>query len=766
MDGEPGFGDLLQESRLAAGLTQEELADRSGLSVRAIGDLERGRSRHPHRKSVELLVSALGLAPDRGARLHRASRPAIRFDEPVPASDISTVTIRTPAQLPADLPDFTGRAEVVGGLCELLTPQGTGSNRSVAVVTIAGAGGAGKTALAVHIGHRLRAEFPDGQLYLTLHGVDQRPMNTETALGRLLRGLGVADAAVPTGQEERAALYRTLLADRRVLVLLDNAHDAAQVRPLLPGGSGCRVLVTSRSPLPDLVGARLVRLDLLDQADSRTLFTRILGGGRAEAQPQQTTDVLRMCAGLPLAIRIAASRLAARPAWSVGMLADRLADQRGRLDELTVGDLGVRASFTVSYANLATGSGEPGREAARAFRMLGLAEGPNLTLSAAAALLGRSIGQVERQLETLLDAHLLESDAPGRYRAHDLLRLYAAELVAIEDPQAQRQIAVDRLLTWYLHTAAAAAAVLNPNRSHPSLPPLPAGHPALRFTSYDDALGWLDAEHTNLVAAVDQAADSGRWEIAWKLPIELWDLFSLRGLWSDCIATYRTGIAAADKLGDPGAEAWLLNNLSGAYHHDGQPNAALDCLLRALEVNRLRGDRKVEGTNLYNLAVAYFDLNRFAEARDAMHQAQRIHHEIGYRYGESMALRSLGEFDLELADEEAGIGYLLQALAMHREIGDDFIVGVALVSLCECYLGLGQPDQAELYAREAVAVDERIGHRLGQAEALMCLGTSLHDAGKFGAAAENWSAAADIFEQLGDGTAALVRARLAELDLT
>ena len=320
------------------------------------------------------------------------------------------------------------------------------------VSLVAGAGGLGKTTLAVHAAHRLRAQFPDGQLYVSLLGASGQPASAPDVLARFLRELGVDGAQIPVSEEERAALFRTRLSGRRMLIVLDDARDAAQVRPLLPGSASCGVLVTSRKRLPDLAGVRLVDLDVLDDDEARALLIRIVGAERLEAEPEATTQVLAACAGLPLAIRIAGARLASRTSWTIQTLAGRLADERRRIDELKVGDLAVRACFQVSFASLPP-AGPGGVDPARAFRLLGLWQGPSIGLPAAAALLGEPEDDVADALEVLVDANLLQSPAADRYRFHDLLRVYAAEQAgAAGDHSKTGDAAVRRVLTWYLHT--------------------------------------------------------------------------------------------------------------------------------------------------------------------------------------------------------------------------------------------------------------------------------------------------------------------------
>ena len=331
-----------------------------------------------------------------------------------------------PAQLPVDVADFTGREDQVGFLAGLL-PGGGGESGAVRIALVHGQGGLGKTALAVHAAHWVRGRFPGGQLYADLLGGTPGPLPPADVLARFLRDLGVDGRQVPVGEEERAALYRTRLAGRQMLIVLDNARDAAQVRPLLPGTASCAVLVTTRSRMPDLAGATLVDLGVLGDGDALALFTRIVGAERVTAEPEATAEVLLACAGLPLAIRICAARLASRAAWTIRTMADRLRREHRLLDELQAGDLAVRASFQVSFATLPA-AGQPGEVApADAFRLLGLWQGASISAAAAGALFGASEYAAADALEVLVDAHLLESGGPDRYQFHDLLRVYAAE---------------------------------------------------------------------------------------------------------------------------------------------------------------------------------------------------------------------------------------------------------------------------------------------------------------------------------------------------
>jgi DNA-binding SARP family transcriptional activator len=679
--------------------------------------------------------------------LPRAEAPA-QIAEPArePAPPASP-----PSQLPADIPDFTGRGESVKHLCDLLAdvPDDDDGSGAVVVSLVAGAGGLGKTTLAVHAAHRLRARFPDGQLYVSLHGASDQPAATADVLARFLRDLGVAGAQIPVSEEERAALYRTRLAGRRVLIVLDDARDAAQVRSLLPGTASCGVLVTSRNRLPDLAGGRLVDLDELDEDEARALLVRIVGAARLEAEPDATAQVLAACAGLPLAIRIAGARLATRTGWTIQTLARRLADEHRRIDEFKVGDLAVRACFQVSFGSLpAAGAG--GVEPARAFRMLGLWQGPSISLPAAAALLGEAEDSVADALEILVDAHLLQSPAGERYRFHDLLRVYAAERADAEEPQEDRDAAIGRVLTWYLHAAAAADRLIAPHRDQVQLDPLPPScQPPPPFADIESALDWCEAERPNLVAGTRHAAAAGLDDVAWKLPVVADGFLYRRSHWADCIATHHIALDAARRIGDRKAEAWVLNNLGMAFG-DQRMDEAIGCFEQALAIRREIGDRRGEAQAANNLAYTYQNLRRFEEAVGPLLHALDVQRQVGHRYGEASTLCNLGEVYLELGRVADAIGCTQDALTIAREIGSRRVEAYAKYNLGRAYLGLGRDHEAVGFHQEALAMHRAVGNRHGEAQGLKHLGSAQRHAGRLGDARESWVRAQSIFRDLGD----------------
>ena len=663
----------------------------------------------------------------------------------------------SPEQLPADVADFTGREEQVKRLCDLLVAAGPGASSdpgAVRIAVVAGAGGLGKTSLAVHAAHRVRRKFGDGQLYVDLLGATPNPLTAEDVLARFLRDLGVDGRDIPVDEAERAARYRTALARRRMLVVLDNARDAAQVRPLLPGTASSAVLVTTRSRMPDLASTKLVDLNVLDEDEALKLFTKVVGEERPAAEPEATAELLDACAGLPLAIRICAARLATRSGWTIRAMADRLRDQHRRLDEMRAGDLAVRASFQVSFASLPASTDKQSIDPARAFCLLGLWQGSSISSTAAGALFGVPEYSAEDALEVLVDTHLLESVAPDRYRFHDLLRVYAYERAMADLAADERDAAVGGLLSWYMRTVDAAATAVAPHRYNI---PLDASTdddvPPPSFATSEEALAWYDDERANLVAATRQAAGSRLHEIAWRLPAPLFQLFSSRGNWAEGIATNRIALESARQAGSRQGEAWILNNLGDALgftrHSEG-----IDCLERSLAIRREIGDRMGEAQAANNLADAYHWLGRTDEALELYRRALELNRTVGYRLGEGIALVNLGWLLVDLGRAEEAIDYLPQARRAFAEI--DYVdgAGYALHILGRCYLSLRRDAEALSCLQEALTSHRASGNRRRQAATLTSLGTAQSRVGLVTEARESWAQAVAIFTELGDSAEA------------
>jgi DNA-binding SARP family transcriptional activator len=805
----------LEESRLAALELRIEADIRCGLHAQLVPELRRLLSDQPLREALwSLLIRALGgagrhaealaaygqarqvisdeLGVDPGPELQRLYEAMLTADRipqprppaaqarspgssaggsPVPGTAAPDGAARTgrpasrrvPAQLPADVPDFTGRLRHLERLRTLVSDARSRDNPAMTVAVVAGAPGLGKSALAVHAAHSLRQEFPDGQLYVSLLGGSEQPVPPDEALARFLRDLGVDGARVPVEAEERAAMYRTRLAERQMLTVLDDARDAAQVRPLLPGTGTCAVIVTSRHRLSDLVGSQLVDLDVLDDAEAAELLTRIIGADRAEAEPGAVHDVLAICAGLPLAIRIAGARLNARRYWSVRTLADRLVDQRRRMDELAAGDLDVRAAFQVSFDALQRPVSRSSIDPARVFRLLGVWQGPSIGLRAAAALIGEPEDPVADALEVLVDANLLDSPAPDRYQLHDLLRAYAAERAEADEAPKAIEDAVRRVLSWYLRTADAAAAAAAPYLDRVPLEPAEPGVAPMAFAGPEQALGWCDQERANLVAATRQAAAHGLHDIAWKLPAAMKVCLDRLGYRTEWLATHRIALASARELGDKAAQAWVLTNLGMVL---GQQRAedAVGYFEQALAIYRESGDQRYQAQVANNLAFCYLVLGRHEEAVTALLGALELQRAVGRRYGEGVALCNLGEAYLELGRHDEAIAASQEALDIAREVGSVRDEGYALHNLGRAHLELGRlADAADLF-EQALAIHRAAGERFGEAQDLQRIGAARAGAGQVAEARDAWTRARTLFETLGEDTqAAELGARLGKL---
>jgi DNA-binding SARP family transcriptional activator len=694
------------------------------------------------------------------------------FDEPrapgaredAEPAEAPAPSIARPAQLPADIGDFTGRETHVDHLCELLLAGNAGSSPgAVRVAVVNGAAGLGKTTLAVHAAHQVSARFPDGQLYVDLLGASPQAASPGEVLARFLRELGVEGDKVPARDDERAALYRTTLTGRRVLILLDNAKDAAQVRPLLPGTSSCAVLVTTRNRTSDLASTRFFDLNVLEDTEALALFSRIVGEERAAAEPDATAEVLVACAGLPLAVRICAARLAARRQWKIATLAGRLRNQHKRLDEMKTGDLAVRASFQVSYDSLrAVGRGT---DPARTFRLLGLWQGTSISLPAAAALVGESEDDVADALEALVDVNLLESPSADRYRFHDLLRVYATERAEAEDSAAAREEAVARVLRWYLDTAEAGADAVSPSRYRvPRDAREPSGYAVLGFSSLGEALAWYDDERANVVFATRQAAAVGLHDIAWRIPAILTPVFYRWGNWADCVTTSRVGLESARLAGDRVGEAWTLSQLGFALAQL-RAEEAFGHLEQALTIRRELGDTRGEAQTAIGLAEGY--LNVHGPGEDALRYMQlavELLRPAGATSMRAVALNNLGEVYRGLGDLEAAKECYIQARDICREIGGGHVEGHALNNLGEVYQLQHRLDDAVASYEEALHKHRAAGLLFGQAMTLKHLGEARAEMRDKSRARASLAEALKIFQQIDDqAEAAETTALLASL---
>jgi len=655
-----------------------------------------------------------------------------------------------PAQLPADVADFTGRGDQVRRLSDLLVATPRGDKGVVRVALVAGYGGLGKTSLAIHVAHRIRGGFPDGQLYVDLLGSTANPIPPGEVLGRFMSDLGIRGREIPIDEAGRAARYRTALAGRRVLMVLDSARDAAQVRPLLPGDSSCVVLITSRSRMPDLASTKRVDIDVLEDDDAFALFSSSIGSDRAVAEPEATAEVLDACGGLPLAIRICAARLASRSGWTIRTMADRLRDEHRRLDELAVGDLAVRASFEVSFASLPTPTSRRSIDAAQAFRALGLWQGPTISTLAAAALFGAAEDEASDALETLIDANLLECISPDQYKFHDLIRVYASERATDDIPESDRQAAITRLLSWYMCTADAAATAVTPYRYNIPLESFGPDAPApLGFTGAEDALAWYDGERYNVVNAVRLATSAQLHEVAWRISASLFVIFNSRGDWANAIAIYRIGLDSARVVRNRHGEAWLLNNLGRTLGISGDV-AGLDYLQQSLEIRREIGDQRGEAQSANNLADLMPRFGMADEGIQMLYSTRELNRALNDRYGEAIALGNIGDALLGLGRAEEALDWLRQSSTMLAEFKDLDLIGYAASGAGRCYLSLGRHDEAVQSFLDALANHQASDNRQRQALTLRFLGRAQASAERLAQARDSFLESAAIYARLGD----------------
>lgn len=656
-----------------------------------------------------------------------------------------------PAQLPADLVDFTGRAGQAKRLADLLTAQPRDNPHALVIAAVTGAGGIGKTALAVHVAQQVAEYFPDGQLYVDLRGTGPAARVPGDVLHDFLRDLAPVLDPLPLDEAALAARYRSLLAGRRVLVVLDNAQDAAQVRALLPGASGCAVMITSRGRLAGLAGATTIHLDVLDDDEARALFTAIVGVERCDAEPRATAAVLACCAGLPLAVRVAAARLGSRPAWDVATLAARLADERNRLDELQAEDVAVRASLEVSYRDL----GHAGQ--ARVFRLLGLFGGSDIGLPAVAALVGLPAGDTAQALEPLVDVNLVQAPAPDRYRLHDLVRVLASELATAEEPPEQRRAAAVRLARWCLGALADVDLIIAPHRRRPPFARQDTDPPGPVVDSTESALAWCEAERETILAATRLVAAHDLHELTWHLPAYAQSYYSLRALWSDWLTTNELGLRSVRLLGDRAAEAYLLTGRGEALGRTHQLTAAQRCFATSLEIRREIGDVAGELSTLIGLGVLAEQQGDYRRAightTDALAVARSIHD----RSAESYALANIGVYEDHLGNTDAAIARHRQSLVLFRELGNVSGEGLALLNIAEAHLHADRHDTALGQLREALPVIRDGGDRYDEAMATTHIGRILADLGRTAEARDHLLTALAMWGTVDEAEAERVR---------
>ncbi|WP_336207159.1 AfsR/SARP family transcriptional regulator [Nonomuraea sp. LPB2021202275-12-8] len=772
------IGRSLEELRLTAIEDRIETCLRLGKLDGLLAELMTLTSEHPHRPR---LTSALmrelhrtgrtseALETYRGARewmreelgldppeqLQQLHQDLLR-DGPTSMTSAGWNALPVPRELPGDLPTFTGR---LAELKQLISPV------HAAIVAIDGMAGIGKTALAVHAGHRLADRFPDGQVFIDLHGFTRgvRQVEPDHALDRVLRALGIPGAQIPRELDARAACFRTRLADKRMLLVLDNALDEEQVQPLLPGAPGCLVLITSRRTLSGIDGGQQLSLDILPALDASTLFTRIAG---RDNPPDVVKEIVELCGRMPLAIRIAAARLRARPSWTARYLATRLHDERHRLAELNTGSRSFSTAVDLSYDHLGT-------DQQRLYRLLGLHPGPDCDTLAAAALTQASKQEVERLLDDLTGCHLLHEPSPGRFRFHDLIRAHAADTAQRLETDASRRIALKSLFDHYTEAAAAAVAVVSDSS----------------LKEPQQAAEWLDSEIANLLAVAGNAAENDSPVHTMRLSAILHDYLHTHARYAEAHALHTQALDAARSLGHRAYEAIALRDLGDTEYGHTHYEPALSHFNEALHIARDIGHRAVQAKALIGLGHVRRRQCRHRAAADSYGEALQIARRIGDRTGEFTAVRGLGnihymegEYEsaaerfrqvLQLArlagnrtGELAGLNSIAhvfrrqrryelatehfhQAIDLARAIGEPASELNALHGLGHTNLAQGLHRQAIDHLQHALRVAKLIGDRNGELEALHGLADTVRATGHLDLALSRHLAALDLARSLG-----------------
>jgi DNA-binding SARP family transcriptional activator/Tfp pilus assembly protein PilF len=722
--------------------------DRCGRQAEALSCYESVRAR---------IADELGVDP--GPELQRIHGDLLAGRAPAPVLGARRRPV--PQQLPADLDVFAGRIAALKELDTRLRGERESRPVGTALAVVHGAAGVGKTSLVVHWAHQIREHFSDGQLYVGLRGYGAgSAMEPAEAIRGFLDALGVPPQQVPSDDTAQAALYRSLLAGKRVLVVLDNARDAEQARPLLPGSPGCLVVVTSRHQLPGLIaeGAHSIMLDLPSSGDAHQLLAWRLGEDRLAAEPEAADEIIDRCGRLPLALAIVAARAAANPSFPLGALAAQLRDDAGNLDAFATGDPGseLRTVFSWSYDALSGG-------AATLFRLLALHPGPDLTPAPAASLAGIPVRQARMLLAELALAHLVDEVVPGRYAFHDLLFAYAAELAHAHHPDRERRAARHRMLDHYLHTAHTASQLI----STPGDPVIPApaedGVTPESLCDLERALAWLTAECPVLLAMIQLAASTGfgthSWQLAWCITAYL----NRRGHWPALASVQRIALSAARRQDDLGGQARSHLGLGYAYGKMGRLDEAHRQLRSALDLCTQLGIRAMQAHVHNTIANLLDEQGCPAEALRHGHQSLALYREAGHQRGAAAALASVGWYHCQLGNFQQALNCCEQALGQFRELGNLYGQAAAWDTVGYAHQQLCANEQASDCYRSALDLIRKTGGRLIEAQILAHIGDNHQAVGDHAAADAAWRDALVILDDLGYSDTSQLRAKLDSL---
>src|SRR5262245_13412774 len=715
------------------------------MSVRAIRDLERGQVDRPRRSSIAVLADALALTDAERAAVEQAVLDADGRGDGRPQASSLPAARTTPSQLPPDIGDFTGRDAVLASFCSRLRSRTRGST-AVMLMAVVGKAGVGKTTLAVHAAHRLRSQLPDAQLYVNLRGAEAQALDPGDVLSGFLRALGVESRSIPDDVEERAGLYRSLMADLRALVVLDNAADEAQVRPLLPAGARNVVIVTSRSRLACLPPAEVADLDVFSAEHALELLGKIVGADRLAREPVAAATILAMCGGLPLALRIVGARLAGRPHWRLQRLADRLNAEHRRLDELAAGDLEVRASVALSYRGLAAVE-------RRAFRFLGLLDVPDFAPWMLSALLDVPALEAEDIAESLADAQLLDAvgeDAFGqiRYRFHDLLRLFARERLAVEDVPAARRAALERTLRTYFTTAQ------NSVRQLRLRPPDLDDQTVLAPTDGAETLAgsyqWLAAEHTGLVLSLDQAWREGLGRLGEELARRLADFFEVHACWDEWERTYQVALRAARLARDRRAEASLLCGLGDLRRFQDRSAESIGYFTHSRDIFSELHDRSGEIDSLIGLARAYRRQGRLDESASSFEESIELCRRLRQPDREAKAMLFFAKVRRQQGRSRDALKLLEGCRDLFYSVGSDGYAAYSDLMIGILCHELGELGRAADHLERALGFAQTLGDPRWEAYAHLYLGMIARGRGSQQEARQRLEQALALFEKAGE----------------
>jgi tetratricopeptide (TPR) repeat protein/DNA-binding XRE family transcriptional regulator len=735
------FGGLLRQLRADAHLTQQELADRSGVAARTISDLERGKATVPQMGTLQGLARGLGLRDQDKNRFEAVARGRAGLAPPSPMAGTATGTMRVTQTLPHDITAFTGRTAELSRLLAQADINGV-----MSIHAIGGMAGVGKTTFAVHAAHKLAHQFPDGQIFVRLHGhtAGRPPVEPADALASLLRTAGVDTSALPADQEALSRSWRDLLAGKKLLIVLDDAVDSEHVRPFLPGLPGCLILITSRRHLSALDDAQVISLDTMNPDEAAQLFVQLAVGGGTDPDDPAIAEITRLCGYLPLAVGMLARQLHHHPAWSTAWLAAELGTARDRLEYLQTENLSVAAAFDLSYADLPESQ-------QRLFRSLGLSPGTDINAWAAAALGDISPVLARRHLHGLYDHYLITEPSSGRYRMHDLIQEHARTLAAA-DPPHERTIAMNRLLDYYQHTATLAQARLT--RQTTAKPRLPAGEAIPTSVpdlgDADRALAWARAERASLLACLDYATGTGQHTRVIALTAGLAGLLRLDGPWADAIIRHTTAVQVARPLGDQLGEANALINLAEVRQLTGEYPGAAQALGQALSIYQDLDDRLGQANTLHGMGITSLLTGEHSDAAQALEQALDIYTDLGDLLGQANAFLYLANVRKTQGDYPGAARDYERALNIYHDLGSQLGQANAIIGRGDVRRLTGHYLAAAQDYEQGLGIYRDLGNRHGQAMAQNGLGIVRRLTGDYPGATQALEQTLGIYRDLGN----------------